>query len=71
MIYVSYWLLIIFSFFYFIFFLAELITGLVENNLHYYSYLLTGYIRCPLFLKKVAEVYKILKEKNPDLIFGK
>lgn len=48
----------------------ELITGLVENNLHLYSHLLTGYTRCPMFLKKVAEVYKMLKEKNPDLIFG-
>lgn len=52
-------------------FLAELITGLVENDLHYYSHLLTGYIRCPMFLKKVAEVYRMLKEKNPDLIYGK
>jgi len=50
---------------------VELITGLVENNLHLYSHLLTGYIRCPMFLKKVAEVYKMLKEKNPDLIFGR
>ncbi|XP_025192050.1 pyridoxal kinase [Melanaphis sacchari] len=49
--------------------LSELITGLVENELHNYSHLLTGYIRCPMFLKKVAEVYKILKEKNPDLIY--
>lgn len=52
-------------------FLAELIAGLVENDLYYYSHLLTGYIRCPKFLKKVAEVYKMLKEKNPDLIYGK
>ncbi|XP_015380105.1 PREDICTED: pyridoxal kinase [Diuraphis noxia] len=49
--------------------LSELITGLVENELHNYSHLLTGYIRCPMFLKKVAEVYKILKKKNPDLIY--
>ncbi|XP_060841778.1 pyridoxal kinase-like [Rhopalosiphum padi] len=49
--------------------LSELINGLVENELHNYSHLLTGYIRCPMFLKKVAEVYKILKEKNPDLIY--
>ncbi|XP_025414125.1 pyridoxal kinase isoform X1 [Sipha flava] len=49
--------------------LLELITGLVENELHNYSYLLTGYIRCPMFLKKIAEVYLILKKKNPDLIY--
>lgn len=52
-------------------FLDVLITGLLENDLHEYSHLLTGYIRCPMFLKKVAEVYKMLKKKNPDLIFGK
>jgi len=51
-------------------FLGELVTGLVENDLHNYSHLLTGYIRCPMFLRKVADVYKLLKEKNPDLIFG-
>ncbi|XP_060862191.1 pyridoxal kinase-like [Metopolophium dirhodum] len=49
--------------------LSELITGLVENELHNYSHLLTGYTRCPMFLKKVAEVYKILKKKNPGLIY--
>ncbi|XP_022171107.1 pyridoxal kinase [Myzus persicae] len=49
--------------------LSELINGLVENELHNYSHLLTGYIRCPMFLKKVAEVYKTLKKKNPDLIY--
>ncbi|CAI6348078.1 unnamed protein product [Macrosiphum euphorbiae] len=49
--------------------LSELITGLVENELHSYSHLLTGYTRCPMFLKKVAEVYKILKKKNPGLIY--
>lgn len=49
--------------------LSELITGLVENELHNYSHLLTGYIRCPMFLKKVGDVYKILKKKNPDLIY--
>lgn len=53
-----------------IIFLGELVTGLVENDLHNYSHLLTGYIRCPMFLKKIAEVYKLLKEKNPNLIFG-
>lgn len=52
------------------FFSGELVTGLIENKLHYYSHLLTGYIRCPMFLKRVADIYKILKEKNSDLIFG-
>lgn len=51
-------------------FLAELMNGLVENELHHYTHLLTGYIRCPKFLQKVAEVYKMLKQKNPNLIFG-
>ncbi|XP_050541027.1 pyridoxal kinase isoform X2 [Daktulosphaira vitifoliae] len=49
--------------------LMELVSGLVENDIHFYSHLLTGYIGCPKFLSKVAEVYKILKEKNPNLIF--
>ncbi|XP_050426047.1 pyridoxal kinase-like isoform X1 [Adelges cooleyi] len=49
--------------------LMELIAGLVENDLHYYSHLLTGYIGCPNFLQKIAEVYNILKEKNPNLIY--
>lgn len=54
-----------------IFFLAKLITGLIENDLNHYSHLLTGYIRCPKFLKKVAGVYNILKKKNPDLLFSR
>jgi len=51
-------------------FIAELINGLVENELHNYSHLLTGFVGCPMFLKQVAKVYKILKEKNPDFIYG-
>jgi len=47
-----------------------LITGLVENELHNYSHLLTGFVGCPMFLKQMVKVYKILKEKNPDLIYG-
>ncbi|KAF0751390.1 pyridoxal kinase, partial [Aphis craccivora] len=50
-------------------FIAELITGLVENELHNYSHLLTGFVGCPMFLKQIVKVYKILKEKNPDLIY--
>lgn len=44
--------------------------GLVENDIHKYSHLLTGYIRCPMFLKEVAAVYETLKKKNPFLIYG-
>lgn len=44
-------------------FIAELMTGIVENELHNYSHLLTGFVGCPMFLKQVAKVYKILKEK--------
>lgn len=49
--------------------LSELVTGLVENDLHCYSHLLIGYISNETFLKKIVDVYHILKLKNPKLIF--
>lgn len=49
--------------------LEELINGLVQNNLDNYTHLLTGYVGSPSFLKKIAEVVRILKHKNPNLIY--
>ncbi|XP_043592471.1 pyridoxal kinase [Bombus pyrosoma] len=49
--------------------LEELINGLVQNNLDNYTHLLTGYVGSALFLKKIAEVIRILKHKNPNLIY--
>lgn len=51
--------------------LADLMQGLSENNIDEYSHLLTGYIGSPSFLNKVCEVVKTLREKNPNLIYGK
>lgn len=53
------------------YFTEELINGLVQNNLDNYTHLLTGYVGSPSFLKKIAEVVRILKCKNPNLIYGK
>lgn len=49
--------------------LEELINGLVQNNLDNYTHLLTGYVGSASFLKKIAEVIRILKHKNPNLIY--
>ncbi|XP_030753615.1 pyridoxal kinase [Sitophilus oryzae] len=49
--------------------LAELVTGLTENNIDSYSHLITGYIGSPSFLKEIANVYSKLKDKNPNIIY--
>ncbi|XP_033193438.1 pyridoxal kinase isoform X2 [Bombus vancouverensis nearcticus] len=49
--------------------LEELINGLVQNNLDNYTHLLTGYVGSASFLKKIAEVVRVLKHKNPNLIY--
>ncbi|XP_023012060.1 pyridoxal kinase [Leptinotarsa decemlineata] len=50
--------------------LADLVEGLVANNIDFYSHLLTGYIGSESFLKQVITVIKHLKEKNPDLVYA-
>lgn len=47
-----------------------LIDGLITNNLHEYTHLLTGYIGSPSFLRSIIEVVRKLKEKNPNLVYG-
>ncbi|XP_076183301.1 pyridoxal kinase [Ptiloglossa arizonensis] len=49
--------------------LDDLIDGLIQNNLDNYTYLLTGYVSSASFLKKIVEVVRALKHKNPNLIY--
>lgn len=51
--------------------LAELTSGLQENNIDFYTHLLTGYIGANSFLNQVASLVKHLREVNPQLIYGK
>ena len=39
------------------------------NGLDYYTHVINGFIGSPSFLRKLAEVVKTLKERNPELIF--
>ncbi|XP_059165424.1 pyridoxal kinase-like isoform X2 [Physella acuta] len=47
----------------------DLFQGLRINNLLDFTHVLTGYIGSESFLKKVGEVVKELKSKNPNLIY--
>ncbi|KAF9809162.1 hypothetical protein SFRURICE_009849 [Spodoptera frugiperda] len=47
--------------------LDELIEGLTLNEVDYYTHFLTGYSRSPDSLKKIVEILKKLREKNPNL----
>lgn len=47
--------------------LDELIEGLSLNEVDYYTHFLTGYSRSPDSLKKIVEILKKLREKNPNL----
>lgn len=47
----------------------ELIEGLAINEVDYYTHFLTGYSRSPDSLKKIAEIIKKLKQKNPNLVY--
>eukprot|EP01134_Creolimax_fragrantissima_P005434 CFRG5434T1 len=49
--------------------LVDLITGLQENGIAHYDYLLTGYIGCETLLRQIALVVKELKTINPDLTY--
>ncbi|PZC81411.1 hypothetical protein B5X24_HaOG212616 [Helicoverpa armigera] len=49
--------------------LDDLIDGLTLNDVDYYTHFLTGYSRSPESLKKIAEIIKKLRQKNPDLIY--
>lgn len=47
--------------------LDDLIDGLTMNEVDYYTHFLTGYSRSPDSLKKIVEILKKLREKNPKL----
>ncbi|KAL4361168.1 hypothetical protein GQ457_04G023630 [Hibiscus cannabinus] len=49
--------------------LLDLIEGLEENNLLYYTHLLTGYIGSVSFLNSVLEVVDKLRSINPNLTY--
>ncbi|CAB3261503.1 unnamed protein product [Arctia plantaginis] len=46
-----------------------LIEGLTINEVDYYTHFLTGYSRSPDSLKKIAEIIKKLRQKNPNLVY--
>lgn len=52
-------------------FIGQLIDGLAENDLDNYTHLLTGYVGSASFLRRIAQVVKNLKQKNPKLVYGK
>lgn len=52
-----------------IFFIGQLVDGLVANDLHHYSHLLTGYVGSASFLEQIAQLIPVLKKKNPNLIY--
>ncbi|XP_047485182.1 pyridoxal kinase-like isoform X1 [Penaeus chinensis] len=49
--------------------LGDLIDGLKDNSIDFYSHLLTGYIGSKSFLEKVKSVVEHLKTVNPNLIY--
>ena len=49
--------------------LGELIEGLDANGLDFYSHIISGYIGTDSFLRKLADVIKKLKAKNPNLMY--
>ncbi|XP_050682486.1 pyridoxal kinase isoform X1 [Leptidea sinapis] len=49
--------------------LEEIISGLILNDVDYYTHFLTGYSRSPDSLKQIAQVIKKLKEKSPNLVY--
>lgn len=51
--------------------LKDLMDGLKENGLDFYTHLLTGYVGSPSFLNQIANVIRHVKSVNPNLIYGK
>ncbi|XP_015591886.1 pyridoxal kinase [Cephus cinctus] len=49
--------------------LDDLVDGLSTNDLDNYSHLLTGYVGSASFLRRIAKLIHVLKQKNPDLIY--
>ena len=51
--------------------LWNLVQGMQESNLLEYTHLLTGYIGSVSFLEAIVRIVSLLRERNPDLIYGK
>jgi pyridoxine kinase len=51
--------------------LWNLVQGMQESNLLEYTHLLTGYIGSVSFLETIVRIVSLLRERNPDLIYGK
>lgn len=49
--------------------LDEILEGLEFNDVDYYTHFLTGYSRSPDSLKKIADLLKKLRQKNPKLTY--
>jgi len=49
--------------------LDDLFEGLKMNNLTTYDSLLTGYVGSESFLRKICQVVKGIKDKNPDSVY--
>ena len=50
--------------------LWNLVQGLQESDLLQYTHLLTGYIGSVSFLETIVKIISLLRERNPDLIYG-
>ena len=50
--------------------LWSLVQGLQESDLMQYTHLLTGYIGSVSFLETVVKIVSLLRDRNPDLIYG-
>jgi hypothetical protein len=51
--------------------LEQLIEGLALNDVDQFTHMLTGYSRSPESLKQIADIIKKLRQKTPDLVYGK
>ena len=50
--------------------LWNLVKGLQESDLLQYTHLLTGYIGSVSFLETIVKIISLLRDRNPDLIYG-
>jgi len=49
--------------------IEELYDGLKQNDVIHYDYVLTGYCRDKALLRKIVDLIKELKQRNPNLIY--
>lgn len=53
------------------FYADDLYEGLKTNNLVQYDKVLTGYVGSESFLRKIAEVVRDIKSRNPNAVYCK